>query len=273
MTEKKKTIQIQKRTFKPSYIEFFRVQFFNLLVLIMIICYQNKNYAQDTLFVNNVLENDFFRIEEMNDSTNAGLIILETLTQIRPQILKDFGMDYLEKITVKIYPTLESFHKAVNMENANNWVVGTAWGTNEFRMASPLCPNLPISFKVMTEILPVHEFTHLVTMRLTDPRKIPYWLWEGIALYHAGQKAELQKVINHQDQLPDFKNLNSFQNAFTYGYSLIEFIIYKWGKETIPALIKNKGNIDSVLNIEPDQFLKMWMSFVDLNYLKILNKN
>lgn len=260
------SVKIKKLSLLYFYKNIIRFQSIILIGIIITITAAKKNYAQENLFIGNIIENDFFRIEEMNDSTHVGLIILETLTKIRSKILKDLDVDSLAKITIKLYPSIEIFHKSVNMQNANNWMVGTVWGMDEFRMVSPLSPNLPISYKVMTEILPVHEFTHIVTMRLADPRKIPYWLWEGIALYYAGQKTDLRQLIKNQNQLPDFKSLNNFQNAFTFGYSLVECIINNWGKDSIPNLLKNDGNIESVFEIESDQFIVMWMNFIQLNY-------
>jgi hypothetical protein len=68
------------------------------------------------------------------------------------------------------------------------------------------------------------EYFYLcVTMNITDPNRLPYWLWEGTALYEAGQNQEIKKIkyLEKGDYL-SLHELNDFQKAFELGYSLVE---------------------------------------------------
>lgn len=184
------------------------------------------------------------------------------------RIVSSLGMEgELPRISVRIYPTIEEFHKAVNMVGSPNWALGTISGTDEFSMASPLSPDLPVSYEDMTLKLPIHEFTHVVVYNIVDPQLIPYWLWEGISLYMAGQRADLSRLSNVQEGIfPEFDELGSMQNSFQYGYSLVEFIVETKGVQTLKDLLINKGNIEKTYDISIAKFYRDWQTFVAERY-------
>jgi|SRR5690554_1980894 hypothetical protein len=172
------------------------------------------------------------------------------------------------KTRVRIYPTIEEFHKGVNMEGSPNWVLGTISGNNEFSMASPLSPNLPVSYHEMTDKLPVHEFTHVVVYNIVDPEEIPYWLWEGISLYMAGQRVDLSQLKSlRSGKFPHYDELNSMTNSFQFGYSLVEYIVDTWGIRTLRSLLLNRGDIESTYGMSEVQFWEEWQNFVSCKYL------
>ena len=174
----------------------------------------------------------------------------------------------IAKTSVRIYPTIEEFHQAVNMVGAPNWALGTIWRSDEFRITSPLSPGLPVSYDDMTQKLPVHEFTHVVVYNIVNPEKIPYWLWEGISLYMAGQRFDLSELSSLKEGgFPKFEELGSMQHSFQFGYSLVEFIIGRWGADTLKDFLLAYGNIEETYNVSVDTFHKDWRDFVTENYL------
>ena len=185
------------------------------------------------------------------------------------RIVSSLGMEgELPKTVVKIYPTIEAFHKGVNMKGAPNWALGTISGSNEFSIASPTSPDLPVSYQDMTERLPVHEFTHVVVYNIVNPEQIPYWLWEGISLYMAGQRVDLSRLDSVRDDIfPSFEEMNSMQNSFRFGYSLVEFIIDTWGVSTLKDLLLNRGNIELTYDTTTGRFNNEWREYVKSRYL------
>ena len=216
-----------------------------------------------------VLETEHFIIQVYEEEPDYLYDLVESLESDYVFIVTSLQMGKnIPKTVVKVYPTIEEFHKGVNMEGSPNWVLGTISDNNEFSMASPLSPNLPVSYQEMTEKLPVHEFTHVMVHNIVDPREIPYWLWEGISLYMAGQRADLARLDSLQeDKFPSFEELNSIPNSFQFGYSLVEYITETWGIQTLKEFLQNRGDIEATYGTSEDNFWKGWQSFVNSEYL------
>lgn len=133
----------------------------------------------------------------------------------------------------------------------------------------------------------VHEFVHTVTLKLLLDNEVqpvnstnfdrkfstfPVWLWEAISVYEAKQFVEpksLQYLNN--GQYPDIAELNNRLKGgkiYSCGYTIIEYILAKYGKDNFINLIKNYGNLESTFNISDDQFCKDWYEYVKEKYLK-----
>jgi hypothetical protein len=118
----------------------------------------------------------------------------------------------------------------------------------------------------------VHEFTHGVTLNI-EPRVAnnPRWLWEGVALYEAGQfvnPRRLSYIVNRHPPTLAELNANWQTNTQVYdlGYLLIEYIVEKWGRQHVVDLIKTFGNIPSVLGVSVSEFEVGWYEFVMRKY-------
>jgi hypothetical protein len=100
----------------------------------------------------------------------------------------------------------------------------------------------------------------------------PTWLWEAISVYEAGQFVD-PKTLPYlsNGQFPSISELNNrFKGGKIYscGYTIIEYILYKYGQDKFINLIKNYGNLKSTLNLSNDQFCKDWYAFVSEKYLR-----
>lgn len=131
----------------------------------------------------------------------------------------------------------------------------------------------------------VHEFTHTVTLKLLinqeskplDSKKfdqkfatLPTWLWEGISIYEANQFVDprtLPFMANaHYPELAELNNRSKGQKIYQVGYILIEYILQKYGRDKLIALIKSYGNIPLILNVSEKDFMKDWDNFVIKKY-------
>jgi len=50
------------------------------------------------------------------------------------------------------------------------------------------------------------------------------------------------------------------------GYSLIEYIVEKWGEDKLPGLITSYIDIETVLGVSESDFEKGWIDFVKAKY-------
>ena len=132
----------------------------------------------------------------------------------------------------------------------------------------------------------VHEFAHTVTLKLLIEREpqplnsknfdrkfslFPTWLWEGISVYEAQQFVDpktLPYLTNGKH--PDISELNSRIKGgkiYSCGFTIIEYILIKYGKEKFIKLIGNYGDLQTTLNVTEEQFCNNWYEFVKAKYL------
>ncbi|MBS1950362.1 MAG: hypothetical protein OJF59_000277 [Cytophagales bacterium] len=132
----------------------------------------------------------------------------------------------------------------------------------------------------------VHEFTHAVTLKLlldneTQPvsskdfdkkfSNFPTWLWEAISVYEANQFIDpktLPYLNKHYPSISELNNRTKGGKIYSCGYTIIEYILSKYGQDKLINLIKNYGDLKSTFNVTDDQFCKNWFEFVTGKYLK-----
>lgn len=133
----------------------------------------------------------------------------------------------------------------------------------------------------------VHEFAHTITLKLLldqEPKPVdsikfdqkfssfPTWLWEGISVYEAQQFVDPKTLpYFNNDHYPSFSELNDRLKGgkiYSCGFTIIEYILYKYGQDNYIQLIKNYGDLKKTFNISEVQFGKDWNEFVKTKYLK-----
>ncbi len=131
----------------------------------------------------------------------------------------------------------------------------------------------------------VHEFTHAVMLKLLldqEPQPLnaprfdkkfasfPTWLYEAIAVYEAQQFVDPKTLpFLTGNRYPDLNELNDRsrgQKIYKVGYTIIEYILAKYGKDKFIQLIKAYGDL-KVLATSMDAFSKDWYAYVKGKYL------
>ena len=131
----------------------------------------------------------------------------------------------------------------------------------------------------------VHEFAHTVTLKLLLDNEaqpinsknfdkkfstFPTWLWEAISVYEANQFDDpktLPYLNGHYPNIPEFNDRAKGGKIYTCGYTIIEYILSKYGQDNLINLIKNYGDLKTTLGVTDDQFCKDWYEFVARKYL------
>lgn len=188
------------------------------------------------------------------------------------------------KILVLIHPTQEDFNKATGLFNSK--ANGTSRGPLEFHLKYETWHN---SFfpKDMRKVA-VHEFTHCVQLNiliqeafskiskenLTDfnndfelkfQKEYPQWFWEALSDYEANMVNDLGVKYGMRNQ-PTLKELNNSNQIYNVGYTIIDYFVFKYGKEKLPEFIKSYGNFKDVLGVSEKEFEKGWHQFVAKKY-------
>jgi len=133
----------------------------------------------------------------------------------------------------------------------------------------------------------VHEFAHTVTLKLlldneTQPvnsklfdkkfSTFPTWLWEAISVYEAKQFVDPKTLpYLNNGHYPDISELNNRLKGgkiYSCGYTIIEYILSKYGQDNLINLIKKYGDLKRTFNITDGQFCKEWYEYVKEKYLQ-----
>jgi hypothetical protein len=133
----------------------------------------------------------------------------------------------------------------------------------------------------------VHEFAHTVTLKLLldhEPQPLnskefdkkfstfPTWLWEGISVYEAQQFIDPKTLpYFNNGQYPSIAELNNRLKGgkiYSCGFTIIEYILSKYGQEKFIKLIENYGDLKTTFNVTEEKFCNEWYEFVKTNYLQ-----
>jgi len=128
-----------------------------------------------------------------------------------------------------------------------------------------------------------HELTHVLVGQLTFSclSDIPTWLQEGLAVYgEGGPEAASQKQLEEAIKADDLLSVRSLSGNFSedpgkadlsysQSYSLVNFLIEKYGQDQMTALLKSlrDGNtvddaLKSVYGFDVEGFDDAWRAFV-----------
>jgi len=147
-----------------------------------------------------------------------------------------------------------------------SWATGLATAVDQVHMMSPAVAG-PYD-RALSNL--VHEFAHCVSIRVrpTIPNN-PRWLWESVAIYESQQSVD-PRTLGYllTGQPPAFTRLNSLDNTLVYevGYLIAEFIVERWGRDRLVALIAANGDTLGVLGVTLADFESEWFGAVRSKY-------
>ena len=133
----------------------------------------------------------------------------------------------------------------------------------------------------------VHEFAHTVTLKVLLDNELqpvnskdfdkkfsafPTWLWEAVSVYESAQFVD-PKTLPYlsNGQYPSISELNNRVKGgkiYSCGYTIVEYILSKYGRDNLIRLIKSYGDLKRTCNVTDEQFCKGWYEFVKDKYLK-----
>jgi hypothetical protein len=215
---------------------------------------------------------DKSKISELSDALESNY----------PRVGKDLKTTPAEKIEINIYAQRWRYIKATknwggsgNIEGISKLhFVEQAWG------------------EIDSKKVAVHEFAHTVTLKLLLERErlplnaksfddkfstFPVWLWEGISVYEAQQFVDPKTLpFLNNGQHPSITELNTRLNGgkiYSCGFTIIEYILFRYGQDDLIRLIENYGNLKGTFNVTADQFSNDWYEFVKSKYLNTAAAN
>jgi hypothetical protein len=185
-------------------------------------------------------------------------------------ITKDMQTSFNSKIDVFIYPNVKAFHRAINLPDAPDWVVGAA-SKNELKMVSPLNPGNQHTYESLMKAI-VHELAHTVVLNFRKQGLVglPNWLNEGYAYYEGKQLDESQREIVHaqllNNTLPSWNEIekaDSYQfgdlNGYPISATIIEFLVKSYGLDKLKQFIIKPENVKEIYKLSKDDLEVLWL--------------
>jgi hypothetical protein len=206
--------------------------------------------------------------------TVAGLSA--SLEDSYPKISQDLKTVPTEMIEVNLYAKRWRYIQATKNWGASGNIEGTsklhfvahAWSEADSRKVA------------------VHEFTHTVVLKLLidqEPQPLnakqfdekfagfPVWLWEAVSVYEANQLVDpssLPYLANGSyPGLTELSSRSKGQKIYDVGYTIIDYILSRYGQDKFIELITSYGNVQTVLSVTEAEFSKGWYEFVKHKYL------
>jgi hypothetical protein len=187
-------------------------------------------------------------------------------------------------IRVFIHPTQADFNKGTGLLNSN--ANGASRGPDEFHLLwtnwfNSIFPDDPAKTAI-------HEFTHCVQLNILIKeeqrkwgnrdngdfdkmfeekfiREYPQWFWEAICDYEARSVNNISVKYGMARNLT-LTDLNNSNQIYNVGYTIVEYIVEKWGKDKLPILVRSYVDIKTVLGVSEADFEKGWVDFVEEKY-------
>lgn len=230
------------------------------------------------------LKNNHFIISYRGIYTKEAQAIADHLEENYDRIRKDLNDPGHDTIRVFVHPTQTDFNQSTGLLNST--AKGTSRGPNEFHLIwtnwfNSMFPDDPVKTAI-------HEYTHCVQLNILIKEaqtkwrnsdngdfdiafeekfvnEYPQWFWEAICDYEAGMVNRVS-VKYGMSKNPTLSQLNTSGQIYNVGYTIIEYVVAKWGKEKIPLLISSYVDIETVLGVSESEFERGWNEFVNKKY-------
>ncbi len=186
------------------------------------------------------------------------------------RITAELAVRATPQVHVFLYTTRESLQAAVRPTAGElpAFATGLVTGADAIHILSPRLAAVWSYDNAVENI--AHELAHCVSL-VINPRitNNPRWLWESVALYEAGQFVDPRSLpYLAGGAVPTLESLNGFDNTRIYdvGYVIAEFIVSRWGREGLIALIATNGNLAAVTGLNATEFVTAWREFLRSRY-------
>ena len=208
----------------------------------------------------------------------------EYLEEIYPELTKTFQFEPLERTHFEIYNKAKG---ASGHEWFSTRMIGLPWiqtiGASTgmiVALTSPAAAQEPFNWARVLK----HEFVHVITLQQTK-FNIPHWYTEALAVTHEGYpgpdmwnelllervpKGNLRRLTNLSEGFTRAKNGADWQFAYCQSQLYAEYMIKKFGPETIPALLEAYKNnltteqaIPKVFKVDMETFEKGYRDYLE----------
>ncbi|MCK5782318.1 MAG: hypothetical protein KAH10_06985 [Flavobacteriales bacterium] len=284
-----KTRQLNDTIFKTTIVFWFFVLFSNSAYSQFFYGVQ-QNFGKNRV-VYNKFDWNYYRLPQYDvffyqrGSRNAQYVVTNVDAELK-ELAKYFKLNFDERFQIICYNTLTDLKQSNLNENGeasyNTGGVTRIKGNKMFVYGTGEHNDLKTQLKAgITEML----LNYLISgsnfrkgLETYRNMSLPSWFSDGLVLYMSTNKTpEIEAKIRDGLASGDLEDFYSYtpENAKILGYSIWDFIAYKYGKSIIPTVVYMsysnrdvKEGFESVLGIDYKQLKKDWLKYYS-DYYKI----
>lgn len=230
--------------------------------------------GQNNDSLNLAKESQHFNFYSTTDDIKVLDSLATTLENNYSRITSNLGIQIDQKINVKVFPNIKSFHVAINYPDAPDWVVGSCNG-DELMMVSPLNPGSVHTYASLLQVI-VHEFVHMAVSYARGDKgwtELPRWLSEGYAQYEAGQiNEQIRKSVESsltEKTPPTWAQLGNasviefgHMNGYGLSVTIVEFLVASYGIEKLSLLIREPENMEIIYGLSKEILEEQWIMYL-----------
>ncbi|WBW96190.1 lipoprotein [Oceanirhabdus sp. W0125-5] len=213
-------------------------------------------------------ESDHFKFYSFNKDNQVIDDLTKELEGNYERITDTYKTYPEEKFDVYIYSDVESFHESLDLTNAPGWVVSSFMNYKEIHIVSPSNPGEHHDYDSILKAA-FNSFTRAIIKRINS--NLPKWLSLGIPQYERQIKIKFPEGFK-EDNIPELTELESPSSieisTFYISYTVVEFIVDKYGYDTLIELIKKPDNYEEIFGFNKVEFEKKWRDYIIDKYLK-----
>lgn len=222
--------------------------------------YINNKYSVENTGEFYIKKTSHFAIHYKDEDKSCVDDLANSLEKSYPKVVSDLKPKYVQVVDVMVYHNTDELKNAMTINNIESQPTGIAISKYEFDILSPL---IEPSYEFTIYKTAIHEFTHCIEMCINN--QPPVWLSESIAQY---ESSSFYKPYNNK--YPTISEMNENGSispvVYTYGYTLIEYIVNKWGMDGVRKLLENNGDIQETFGISEQELQAGWHEFLRTKY-------
>lgn len=147
-------------------------------------------------------------------------------------------LKYTHNIQINLYPNIQSFHEALGLSDAPDWVVAKA----SSKIIDIVSPSNPGTCHTEASIYQIMKLNMVKAMIFDKFEEVPYWLAYGVGALKAeyGEPMEPNAPVPTLDEL-EVGNYQEFTRAGCYSasYSFVQYIQETYGWDALISFLSN----------------------------------
>lgn len=221
---------------------------------------QLKHQHRSGLFTYYSIDRDSSTVREISSLMDSAYTV----------ICSNLDLIYKHPVVVEVFPSQKSYDE--NIMNPQMRGTPAVSGNYKIQLVSPRSPIAIQGIPYIERLwFAVHEFAHLAIDQI--PGDIPEWIDEGIACFEGSYKVYSYICLHYypKGELPTLESLTTSYHkipaADIYSFSLVEFLINRFGRNMFNYYIRHSQNPEIVFNTSTREIYKGWNDYVATHYL------
>ena len=205
------------------------------------------------------IESEHFQLFYTETDASIAPSLFQKAEQTYAACSKDFQYSFDKPIDLFIYPSVEAYHLARNMEDAPDWVVAHA-DSQTIHIVSPSNPG-PCHTKKSLKMLLQLEVVESFLFKQFGNESLPRWLLFGTAAAKGGYF-----IKTFKPRVPSLEELETSDttefakvSGFQWSYLFVSYIEQNYGWDKLLQVLANYKKFEEIMGISPKALYQQWL--------------